>query len=771
MKMSYSSQLKSHPEKWLGDHLANVALMCKNLVPYHNIAELDRSEIQKIAYLIGASHDVGKATGYFQEYINGENFQYSILKSHSLLSSLYAYYAARDVESEFGQIMPVYVQLIIQSHHGILQSPKDAIIKLYENLNLLKKQLFSIQHTDELERILETLNLPPFFHFKKEIDCLVREEVKSVVKLQQEQQRIFKNPLSPFFLVNLLFSILTDADVMDAANLVFPGREDLLVESVEAHVDMLSKSAKTKGIDLNVLKGREVLFQLLSKKSSEISKETHVMSITAPTGYGKTLAGLNFALRLRKRLSSQNCTPRIIYVAPFLSIIDQNAEVIRNALGVNVNQSNILLTHHHLAEMTYQTSNDADEPFNALESELLVEGWNSEIIVTTFIQFFYSIIGNRKSQLRKFHNLDGSIVILDEVQSIPHKYWKLVRDTVRVLAEKYGMYVILMTATQPLIFESNMVNELVDSSLSLFNKPRVNFVISTNENITLDQFSDKVKKLIESKQCNSILVVMNTIKSATEFFNSLNIQRKKYYLSASVVPKERKERLKDISDDLKKRLPIVLVSTQVVEAGVDLDFDMVIRDIAPIDSIIQVAGRCNRNGSKNSAASPVYIYTVTDKKGREFGRMIYGDFLIEKTKEVLASVGSNPNPTHLASIYYSTVSKGASTLESDKLLTSMSLLDYANLKEFKLIDEQDSASIFIELDNEAEEIWKKYITLLNAPPLKAKEEFLKIRSSFYNYVINTSENKVSEIQKMGGFYYLPRNDVDLFYAHKTGFRE
>ena len=120
----------------------------------------------------------------------------------------------------------------------------------------------------------------------------------------------------------------------------------------------------------------------------------------------------------------QGIKARIVYVAPFLSIIDQNFNVIRKALNLGKNQSNLLLAHHHLAEMNYRPK-DEEDSFSTLESELLIEGWNAEIVVTTFVQFFNSIIGNRASQLRKFHNLEDAIVLLDEVQSIPHEYWKL----------------------------------------------------------------------------------------------------------------------------------------------------------------------------------------------------------------------------------------------------------------------------------------------------------------------------------------------------------
>jgi len=741
------------------------------LIPYQVLSSgLSTHEAQRLAHLVGVSHDVGKATKYFQEYIAGRTVLPQ-LRYHSLLSSLYAYYAACQLGFEMGKIVPICAQMIVQSHHGALKSPIAAASKLYGSKDLLRKQASVIQNIDELDSCLEEMRMPSFNGFHSKIDNLVMDLAKAVPVAVHEQRNKFGNSFFPFFMTNLFLSVLVDADRMDAAQLPFPKREVVRAKDVEAYVRLISEHAKKlKDIDENIIEGRDLLFETLSKEASTISLDSKILSITAPTGYGKTLAGIHFAIKLRERLSSHGLNPRIIYVAPLLSILDQNAEVIRRSLGIQLDQSNLLLIHHHLAEMNYSLTEESEESFTTLNSELLIEGWNAEIIITTFIQFFYSILGNRASQLRKLHNMTGSIVLLDEVQAIPHEYWGLIREVIGFLSEYFNIYFILMTATQPLIFHSNEIHELVKKFTDEYQKPRVTFKIKINREIPIDKFIKEVMKIIYSKPHSSKLIVLNTVKSAMEIYQAIEAPIEKYYLSANIVPKQRHEILRVVMDVLKERRPIVLVSTQVVEAGVDIDFDMAIRDIGPVDSIIQVAGRCNRNGSRDSKNSPVYIYNITDSNGRKLGRQIYGPYLIEKTMEVLTKPGTRIPPDHLSIDYYKAVTSGTSELESEKLLNFIRDLDYGGIDDFTLVDEQGYVSVYIELDQEAEHVWHSYEGLLDMQGLQAKEEFLKLRKFFYNYVINVPKDDIADLHAMKGFYHVSRDDLHKFYDFETGFR-
>jgi CRISPR-associated endonuclease/helicase Cas3 len=294
----------------------------------------------------------------------------------------------------------------------------------------------------------------------------------------------------------------------------------------------------------------------------------------------------------------------------FLSIIDQNASVIARALGLKDNsQSPVMVTHHHLAKLLYEDEDVENESYSTAVSQLLIEGWNAEVIVTTFVQFLETIIGARASSLRKLHNIAGAIIILDEVQSIDYKHWLLVHDCLEFLAKEFSATIILMTATQPLIFKKDEVNELFDARPQF--SERVELKVDLN-GISLKDFLHKLNKIVDDNPRKSVLVIMNTIASSVSVFHGLIASKhKKFYLSSEITPFERKQRIKDISKRLKAGKRTILVSTQVVEAGVDFDFHMVIRDLAPIDSLIQAAGRCNRNGKKPTSESHILYLLST----------------------------------------------------------------------------------------------------------------------------------------------------------------
>ena len=777
MFLSHLSPLRSHPDKLLKDHLSNVAETSSSLFKTMKTLRLtlpgiDNSVLNNLIRIIGSSHDVGKATSYFQEYVrnNKAKIPYPQLKSHSSLSALYGFYATKQLisETEFRQA-PFWAMLIIQGHHSSLNKPTELISRIFAwSKNLRDKQIRAIEDAQELDEILLSLKLPKFTEFISDISQLEREVLCSNIKefMPQTVPRF-----STFFSINNMYSILIDADRMDAADLGFPERKKIDGKLVEGYTSFLASKSKSKGgRSETIVKERGRLFSLLSEKAKTMPLNKHLLSLTAPTGSGKTLAGLNFALILRERLSSSLNIPRIIYIAPYLSILDQNASVFQKALKLNKVQSDLLLVHHHLADMNYGSIDQDQETYSGLDSELLIEGWNSEIIVTTFIQFFYSIIGTKTSQLRKFHNLEGSIIILDEIQSIPHTFWPLIHDALKFLADEFNAYVILMTATQPLIFDKDEITELVDGLDANVWRSRVTFEKNMQESIDLNKFESELDQRIKTEEAKSILVLMNTISSANEVFTHVKTERLKFFLSANVLPVERKRRIAKIDELLRKRKPLVLVSTQVIEAGVDLDFDLVIRDLGPIDSIVQAAGRCNRNGIKDPSESKVCVFRIVDEKGNEFGRRIYKDYLIEKTLETLEF---SSNFETMVEDYYQRVRKGMSDTESNTLLKAMDDLNYNYIRDkFKLIDEEPRYSVYVKLDKRAEELWEKFAKIMSSKSsgLERKEAFIKIRSDFYEYVVNVRGEDIAGLDDHFGFYYVPHLILDRFYDYNLGFK-
>ncbi len=439
-------------------------------------------------------------------------------------------------------------------------------------------------------------------------------ELKSIKK----HIRKLNHETTNFIILNLLYSLLIDAD-----------KSDVIIRDISVFKRMESISgnlvdnykAKSTFADSPINNLREKAYIEITQ--SNINPDEKICSINLPTGIGKTLTSLSYALKLRE---SRGLKHRIIYALPFLSIIDQNSFVFETVIkenGINPD-SNILLKHHHLSEIFYRK---AENEFELDEAKILIEGWNSEIIITTFVQLFHSLISNRNKSIRKFHRLANSIIILDEIQSIPVKYWMLLKNVLSHLSEMLDAYIILVTATEPLIFGKGEIKGLADKDFYFKALDRISIKPMLDKAMTISELSG----CFDFKDKKTYLFIFNTITAARDFYNLIKDGRRRTtYLSTQITPKERLERINKI----KKGLYKVAVSTQLVEAGVDIDFDVVVRDIAPLDSINQAAGRCNRNGKQKGK---VYIVSLSDDRGRLYSSYIYDPVLIDITRKILSN--------------------------------------------------------------------------------------------------------------------------------------
>jgi CRISPR-associated endonuclease/helicase Cas3 len=392
----------------------------------------------------------------------------------------------------------------------------------------------------------------------------------------------------------------------------------------------------------------------------EINIGQRIMSINLPTGLGKTLTTIAFSMKLWDILYKHTGVKyRIIYSLPFLSIIDQNSSVIEELLKYNgiYPSTEIILKHHHLSDVKYTKSNSE---FEDEQAKILIEGWNSEIIITTFVQFFHTLVSEKNRTLRKFHRLSNSIIILDEVQSIPFKYWLLIKELLKAVAEELNSYIIFVTATQPLIFKEEEIYPLVDKNKYFAQMERVEIIPKLDCDITLEKLSE----MFDLSDGRSYLFILNTIKSAQQFYSILKTKVPNdeiIYISTHITPLERMERIEKI----KKGKIKFAVTTQLVEAGVDIDFDVVVRDIAPLDSINQSAGRCNRNWN---GKGKVYIVSLIDEKGQRYSRYIYDRILLDITREILSKYDIVREQELLKIIekYYHEVSERMSSSEAKK---------------------------------------------------------------------------------------------------------
>jgi CRISPR-associated endonuclease/helicase Cas3 len=442
--------------------------------------------------------------------------------------------------------------------------------------------------------------------------------------------------------------------------------------------------------------------------------------------------------------------------------------------------SRLLLKHHHLADVSYETD---DAEYEADKSLSLMEGWNSEIIVTTFWQLFNTLFSNKNKQLRKFNKLANAIIILDEVQAVPHRYWRLIHDALTLLCDKFNSYVILITATQPLIFEEGKgeIQEIAERKEEYFRGlDRIDLMPMIEKALTLDEFKVILKNDLEDKKDKDFLIVLNTINSAKsiyDYISKLELENTKIcYLSTSVVPKERLKRIELIRKTKGSEGPRnVIVSTQLIEAGVDIDADRVYRDFAPMDSINQVAGRCNRGSSKKEKGL-VSVFILKDER-KEFYKYIYDPFLIDKTLEILRPIKGPIKESEFLELnnrYFKAVKRGMGEKDSRDNLECITGLAFKDLSsKFKLIEEDfPTVNVFVELDDDAERIWKQYQDLrLEKNNLERTKKYLKMKKCFSDYLISAPKKFAGPlVVDDSNIGHISRVELDNFYDKKTGFK-
>lgn len=784
MKILPYTDLMSHPNKKLENHLKNVADFSYDVF---NFLEIENKELfSNISFLIGLTHDFAKSTSFFQTYLSDhtkkENTQ------HSFLSAIFTYYVVKNYLDKnninFESNLSIISYIVVLAHHGNLKD----ITKLDDynekkiNSKMVLKQIEDLKSSDDnLSKFYDDFEID-FFRFFDEFDEISEEITDELLIFS------FEGNIDNYFYILLFYSSLLDADKMDASESKRINRENIPGDIV----DIFKKNNLRDSKD-NINKTREEAYQEVNGNILNMNLNERILSIELPTGIGKTFTGVSAALKLKERINNElNFNPRIIYSLPFLTIVDQNSDTISSILNESsLNGSNFLLNHNHLSDMNYK-SNDL-ENYDISNSKILIEGWNSEIIVTTFIQFFYSIISNKNKSLRKFHNITNSIILLDEIQSLPYKYWKIINLFFKKLAYEYNCWIILMTATQPYIFKENEIKSLVDNVDYYFNKfDRVNY----NFNLDSQNFEDFKKEFVDkisNDSKNDYLVVLNTINSSKELYEFIkdyysvmdydiylddcngicyigdDIQL--IYLSNNIIPKHRLEKINAIKESNRQS---IVISTQLIEAGVDIDVDIIYRDLAPLDSLVQTAGRCNRSGNKEKGI--VNVISLKNENGKSYSSFIYDSLLLNKTKEVLTSLNQiSEKEFNLAAAknYFKLIYNSGT--QDDYLIKIIENLRFPEIpSNFKLIEEDiQKVDVFVVINSEAKLLFEKYNDIINNyKGFDRKNEFLKIKNKFYKYVISVDETKIGSANNLCNdeIFYIGENDVFRKYDLDTGFK-
>lgn len=566
------------------------------------------------AYLAGLLHDIGKYSKAFQRRLAGSSEQVD----HSTAGAQVALQELQQLEVAFAAA----------GHHGGLPDGGSRI-DTKDSGTLLGR----------LKKTVE-----PYTAWRCEIQPIPAKRPENLPA----------DNFTEFFYIHMLYSCLVDADYIDTETFM-AGMEaprgkysaiSELSESLVSHVKPWLDHADTE----------------LNKKRCEILKtcftcganaEKGLYTLTVPTGGGKTVASLAFALSMAKAQKME----RVIYVIPYTSIIDQNAAVFKQILK----PENVV--EHHAGIERAVAEEDADNP-QAYRKALAVENWDAPVIVTTAVQFFESLYADHPSRCRKLHNIANSVIIFDEAQTLPVPYLSPCVAAIGELVRHYGATAVLCTATQPAL--QPLFDKLACglAMREIWKDSSTSFEIFRRTRLSLAGKLDAQKLVARLNTQNQVLCVVNRRSTAQKLYAELK-EEGRYCLTTLLCPSDRKRLLAEIRERLAQGIPCRVVSTSLIEAGVDVDFPQVWREEAGLDSILQTAGRCNREGRRALQNSFVFIFQLS---GQEAPGMLKQN--IAATRMVLREYDDPTTPDAIEA-YFSHLL----TMAGDKALDQKGILD------------------------------------------------------------------------------------------------
>lgn len=738
---------------YLKDHLQKVAEMAADFArPFGG---------ERSAYLAGLWHDLGKYSNDFQQRIKKANaidinahieLEGDLSKDHSTAGAIWSYYRLYETHKKEFPDFQTYEKIlrrigknnllsyIIAGHHAGLSDRDKLEDRLRDNMKLLDKVLKNETHID--------------------IDALRSETTNEQILSNREDIDLY---------IRLLFSCLVDADFLDTENFYNSTKSQTRKinfnwnDLLETFNNRLKE--KFKNID-NTSELNEIRMNILSRcrEIGKMNLDQKIVQLAVPTGGGKTISSMAFALEQAKKFNKS----RIIYVIPFISIIEQNAEVFRNLLG-----DKYILEHHANFEIT-------DEKSENCHVRLATENWDYPIVITTAVQFLESLFHNRTSKVRKLHNIVNSIIILDEVHLLPSKYLKPILRYFKYLCKNYGVVFVLCSATQPNFFKvvkkfSGLSEceriDILDDPVNVFEKlqSRVKLKFLGDIYTNPDDWSLILEEISIRQQA---LIIVNTKKTARDLYTKIkeqNSQKNIYHLSTNMCAEHRLLVIKEIKQHLDKDESCIVISTQLIEAGVDLDFPVVYRALAGLDSIAQSAGRCNREGKMPEGQvfifRPPLEYDKLQgdlKNARDAGQYILKEEFGEKALCLEAYEKYFERLWHIIK---------EEQLDAKGIEEKLKELDFQTVaKDFKIIEENgEMLSVLVPFGNGKEHIEK----------LENNEFFPnhKFRRRLNRYIVNMPAKEIRRLMSEGVIktHYLAKdlawiggNGINLAYDEHLG---
>ena len=777
-------ELYAHPGETLAEHLVNTANRMRMLVEQSGAPALQCD----LAWIGGFCHDLGKATQDFQEYlycgVHGLEWRGDPKhKSHSKLGAQLClimgeqFLTARNELTKSNKLDLWLVALAIRSHHGRLQDFNASSFQLVgydengEDRQLLTYQITRLRRP-QFDQLLSLPDLGTDFSAQSIIDALLDDmswENWYDVNYCFEKSLRAETDLRAWTFLKLVFGALLQADKEQNLRGNFTRRSFQAKRTQE----FIGGFVPQNEID----QIRHQLFKRCTEYAGQVDlTSTHVHQLTLPTGAGKTLSGLQVASVLRKHLEADGKQPRIIYALPFISIIEQNFEVFSQVFGED--SGDFLLAHHHLADLDFRAHG---EELDGVEAAFKIEGWESEIIVTTFHQLFEALFGTANATNRKMAALQNAIVILDEPQALPIRLFPLIRAGLQAMIRELGWHIVLMTATPPLLFKKNnqWCKQIVTDFQQVFEQfNRYQLIDKRNEINKTNQLVNAVSQEWQAG-ARRILIVANTVNSSREIYNEI----KKFcdanditihYLSTEVLPLHRKQKI----DLIGKAEPMIVISTQLIEAGVDISLDVVFRDFAPMPSLIQSAGRCRRHDWQECSGR-VIVMKLHDDKGKPFSGKIYDPLMLSRTGDILRDCSEN-EIWPLIQNYYEQIQAAVSQDISTELVQKLTALQLRIVDEkFALIDPLGPRrDMLILYDSHAQTLYSLWCdlgksmkeTIDYSKRFAIKAERQKVWRKLANYLITPYKYRISKelLQRYPQGLIVIDQDIKEYYSEDIG---
>jgi len=642
---SLPGDLKSHEKKRLSDHLQNVAETAKHLAQAHGI-DVDEKALEAI----GWTHDLGKVHPKFQAYLDGAPQGIN----HSLPSSYFTLSMTKDILAAEA----------VRRHHSGLQD-----VNQVRNFWTSDRQDFQVIN-NEMKKLVP--NWPMQFTQEGWYDFV------DFLNLDWEVSA------KDWLRLRALYSLFIAADRMDAVGVQKVAFSNL----PEFHLPNFPKDG-----EMNIWRTK-VRKMCLGNLPDKILPG--VYTLTLPTGAGKTVTGLQIA----KEMATRTGATSIIYALPFIAIVEQNAKVAREVFQAHVQED-----HSGVGSADEESNELSQNPWGRMSSYFRY--WTEPVVVTTLVAFWRALFEARANATMNFHRLSGAVVILDEPQSISPELWEGFGKTMAYLAEHWGTTFLLMTATQPLIGQGRELAQGIEP----FPKSRHTYEF-LDQKFELQQLPQVLREHLPFCE-GSGMMVLNTKKSAYELWDLLQNPKKDghlegsvLFLSRSMAPIHRRRILTALKGLQRRGRKHYLVATQVVEAGVDLSFDWVYRDVGPLDSIIQAAGRCNRHFDHTKPPGSVLVAELVNTQGRAFHSFVYSQILTNGAKEVLSKYKAftEQEVSVLIDEYYRVIMDGLRPKDCFELINNGEWGSIPPLIETKYYGE---VQVFVELDQGLIQILKQ----------------------------------------------------------------